>query len=154
MSRSLSLAACTDLVLNLERSESLMVEDLAHVASMEVEVRVGEVNKGDSSDEENEPGVVSLAWGLKRIVTDLVTVGQIVDPVLFLPGVAACVGWEGVLMAVSKKYKVKRGHVVKEKLTSTKADRSDGDSCWRARVSCWQWGASSRNIAFSCCSWR
>ena len=61
MSRSLSLAACTDLVLNLERSESLMVEDLAHVASMEVEVRVGEVNKGDSSDKENEPGVVSLA---------------------------------------------------------------------------------------------
>ena len=82
---SLGLSAGTDLVLKLQGSESLMVEHLTDVSPVEVEMSMAEVDEGDSSNEENEPGVVSLAGGVERIVTDLVTVGQVVDVVLFLP---------------------------------------------------------------------
>lgn len=76
-----------------------MVEDLADVPAVEQEVSVRKVHERDDPDEDQQPGVVSLTRGLKRIVTDLVTVREIVDVVFFLPGVGACVRGERVLMA-------------------------------------------------------
>ena len=81
-----------------------MVEDLTDVASVEVEVRVAEVHKGDASDEKEEPRVVSLALRLKGIVTELVTVGQVVHVGLLFEGVTARVAGEGVV--VTKKVTV------------------------------------------------
>lgn len=69
---------------------------------VEVEMGVAEVDKGHGSDKDNHIWVVSLAGGFKRIVTELVTVRHIVDAVLLIPGVAACVGRERVRMAVSR----------------------------------------------------
>ena len=76
-----------------------MVEDLTDVSSVEVKVSMAEMDEGDPSNEKDEPGVVSLSRGLERIVTDLVTVGQVVDVVLLLPGVAAGVRRERMHVA-------------------------------------------------------
>ena len=91
LSSSLGLAAGTNLVLDLQSCKSLMEENLTKVSSMEVEVRVAEVNECNASNEQNQPGVVSLTGGLERIVTNFVTVRQVMNVVLFLPGVAASV---------------------------------------------------------------
>ena len=77
-----------------------MVEDFADVALVEVEVSVAEVDKGDTSDKDQQPRVVSLTCRFERIVTDLVTVGHIVDPGLFLPGGGASVAVERMHMAI------------------------------------------------------
>lgn len=89
---SLGLSAGTDLVLELKGSEALVVEHLADVSSVEVEVSMAEVHESDSSDEEDEPGVVALTLSVKGIVTELVTVGKVMDVVLLFPSVAATVG--------------------------------------------------------------
>ncbi len=68
-----------------------MEENLSKVSSVEVEMRVAEVNECNASNEQNQPWVVSLTRGLERIVTDFVTVGQVVNVMLFLPGVAASI---------------------------------------------------------------
>ena len=78
-----------------------MVKDLTDMASVEVEVRVAEVHKGDASDEKEEPRVVSLALRLKGIVTELVTVGQVVHVGFLFESVTAWVAGEGVV--VTKK---------------------------------------------------
>ena len=52
---------------------------------------VAEVDESNASNEQNQPWVVSLTGGLERIVTDFVTVRQVMNVVLFLPGVAASV---------------------------------------------------------------
>lgn len=75
-----------------------MVKDLADLSAVELEVRVREVAEGDSTHEEQQPGVVSLALGLEGIVTELVTVGLVVDVVLLLPGVPVRVRREDVLV--------------------------------------------------------
>ena len=79
-----------------------MVQNFANVALVEVEVSVAELYKGDASDKQEHPGVVSLARGLERIVTDLITVGQVVDVVLFFPGVSPSIAREVVIVAVMK----------------------------------------------------
>ena len=89
---SLGLSAGTDLILELEGGQALMVEDLSDVSAMEVEMGVAEVHESDSSNEDDEPGVVTVASRVERIITDLITVGQVMDVVLFLPSVATAVG--------------------------------------------------------------
>ena len=76
-----------------------MIEDLANMAPVEIEMGVAEVNEGDTSDKEQHPGVVSLARRLKRIVTKLVTVWQVVNVMFFFPSVPACVAREIVIVA-------------------------------------------------------
>ena len=95
---SLSLAAGTDLIFDLQSGQTLMVEDLTDVAPVEVEVSVAEVHKGNASDEKEEPGVISLALRLKGIVTELVTVGQVVHVGFLFESVAARVAREGVVV--------------------------------------------------------
>lgn len=97
--RSLRPAAGEDLILKLQCSQTLVIHNLANVAPVEVEVRVTEVHEGDASDEEDKPRVVTLARGLERIVTELVTVRQVVHVVLLLERVAACVRREGMGVA-------------------------------------------------------
>lgn len=75
-----------------------MVKDLTDVTSVEVEVSVAEVHKGDTSDEKEEPGVISLALRLKGIVTELVTVWQVVHVGFLFESVAAWVAGEGVVV--------------------------------------------------------
>jgi len=57
----LSLAAGADIVFKLQSSKSLMVEDLTDVSPVEQEMSVAEVHKSDSSDEQDQPRVISLA---------------------------------------------------------------------------------------------
>ena len=92
------LSSLADLVLNLKSSETLMVEDLTDVAFVEVEVSVRKVDKADDGDKDQHPRVVTTALGIERIITELITVGQVMNVVLFFPGVASSVGREGVLM--------------------------------------------------------
>ena len=58
---SLSFAASPDFILDLQRGQSLMVQHLADVAPVEVEMRMAEVHKGDSPNEQKHPGVFTLA---------------------------------------------------------------------------------------------
>ena len=78
-----------------------MVKNLTNVAPVEQEVGMAEMHKCDPSDENDQPRVVSLARGLERVITNLVTVGQIVDAVLFLPGVPTSVAGKIVIVAVA-----------------------------------------------------
>ena len=87
----LRLATSTDLIFELQSSQTLMVENLTDMAPVEVEMSVGEVNESNACNEENQQGVVARSACIERIVTQLVTVWQIVDVMLFLPGVATCV---------------------------------------------------------------
>ena len=96
--RSLWLATGADLVLELEGRQTLVIEDLTNVPPVEVEVSVRKVDERDNSDEKQQPRVLSLTSWLKRIVTDFITVWQIMDVVLFLPSVSTTVRRERVSM--------------------------------------------------------
>ena len=96
--RSLWLATGADLVLELEGRQTLVIEDLTNVPSVEVEVSVRKVDERDNRDEKQQPRVLSLTSWLKRIVTDFITVWQIMDVVLFLPSVSTTVRRERVSM--------------------------------------------------------
>lgn len=96
--RSLWLATGADLVLELEGCQTLVIEDLTNVPSVEVEVSVRKVDERDNRDEKQQPRVLSLTSWLKRIVTDFITVWQIMDVVLFLPSVSTTVRRERVSM--------------------------------------------------------
>ena len=85
---AISFSKSSDLILDLEGSESLMVEHLANLSAVESEVRVHEVDERNSAHEDQQPGVVSLSLGVKRIITKFVTVRQVVHVVLLLEGVA------------------------------------------------------------------
>lgn len=73
-----------------------MIEDLTNVPSVEVEVSVRKVDERDYRDENQQPRVLSLTSWLERIVTDFITVWQIMDVVLFLPSVSTTVRRERV----------------------------------------------------------
>jgi len=96
--RSLWLATGADLVLELEGCQTLVIEDFTNVPSVEVEVSVRKVDERDNRDEKQQPRVLSLTSWLKRIVTDFITVWQIMDVVLFLPSVSTTVRRERVSM--------------------------------------------------------
>jgi hypothetical protein len=76
-----------------------MVKDLADLAPVELEVRMRKVRDRDPSDEQDHPGVVNLAVGVKGVVAKLVPVRLVVDVVLLLPGVSVRVRREDVMMA-------------------------------------------------------
>lgn len=99
--------ACADFILDLQSGQALMVQDFTNVALVEQEVGVAEVHESDTSDEENHPRVVALARGLERIVTELVTVWQVMDVVLFFPSVAASVAGEVVVVAKDRRLQQK-----------------------------------------------
>ena len=61
-----------DLILDLEGSESLVVEYLANLSAIESEVSMAEVSECDNANEENHPRVVSLALLFEGIITELV----------------------------------------------------------------------------------
>ena len=52
-----------------------MIQNLANVALVEVEMSVAKVHEGDASDEQDHPWVVTVAASIEGIVTELVTVG-------------------------------------------------------------------------------
>ena len=97
------LATSADLVFDLQVGQSLMVEYLADVPPMEVEMSVTEVDESDDGDEEEQVGVLALAFSHERIFTRLVTVRHIVDIVLLFEGVRAGIAREVVHMAVKSK---------------------------------------------------
>lgn len=99
-----SLAGGFDGVFDLEGSEPLVVENLADLPPVELEVRVGEMNECDAADKQEQPGVVSLALGLERIVADLVAKRFVVDVVFLFEAVAVGVGREYVLVAAIISY--------------------------------------------------
>ena len=97
------LATSADLVFDLQVGQSLMVEYLADVPPMEVEMSVTEVDESDYGDEEEQVGVLALTFSHERIFTRLVTVRHIVDIVLLFEGVRAGIAREVVHMAVKSK---------------------------------------------------
>ena len=154
-----------------------MVEDLTNVSPVKQEMSVAEVHKSDASNEKDQPWVISLAWGLERIVSDLVTIGQVMDVVLFLPGVTASIWGECVLMAKRKQtgWSLEKGDSLL--LTWWEADRSSvcrglwphgpsllrvssyrkqWSSCCRQRQICdcfqpWQWRRKRGGWAWGAC---
>jgi len=93
----------SDLILDLESSKTLMVEDLTDLSAVEAVVTGHEVDEGNTGNSDEHPGVVSIASGVERIVTELVTVGLVVHVVLFLEAVSVGVAREDVLVAIHKE---------------------------------------------------
>ena len=56
------------------------------------------MDEANDSDENEHPWVVSVSLSIERIVTNFVTIWQIVNVGFFLPSVTSCIGREGVLM--------------------------------------------------------
>ena len=81
------LARCFDFVFDLERSQPLMVQDFAGLAFVELEVRMTEVNKADTCDEQQQPWVVTLTLRLEGIITELVAVWFVVNIMFLFEGV-------------------------------------------------------------------
>ena len=103
ISRSLFLAASYNFVLNLQSSETLMVENLTDVSLVEVEMRIAEVDEGHDGNENDEVWILSTSLSIERIITNFVTVREIVNVMFFLPGVTVGVACELVLMAIVRK---------------------------------------------------
>jgi hypothetical protein len=107
-----SLSLCSleshlaDLVLDLEGHQPLVVEDLANLASIELEMRLAEVHKGDDADEEDHPGIVSLALLFKGVISEFVTIRLIMHFRVLLKGHRCSVTRE--YMAVTMKEIEKR----------------------------------------------
>ena len=96
-------ATSADLFFDLQVGQSLMVEYLADVPPMEVEMGVTEVDESDDGAEDDQVGVLSLAFSHEWIFTSLVTVRHIVDIVLLFEGVSAGIARKVVLMAEQSK---------------------------------------------------
>jgi len=79
-----------------------VVEHLADLSPVKLEVAVGEVHKCNASNEEEHVGVVALTLRLKRIVAQLVTIRLIVYVVLLLPVVSMRVRREDVLVTITR----------------------------------------------------
>ena len=103
ISRSLLLAASYNFVLNLQSSETLMVENLTDVSLVEVEMSIAEVDESHDGNENDEVWILSTSLSIERIITNFVTVREIVNVMFFLPGVTVGVACELVLMAIVRK---------------------------------------------------
>ena len=60
---------CLDCVLQLEGSESLMIQYFTNFASVETEMSVAEMGKGYDAHEDEKPRVVTLTLCFKWIIT-------------------------------------------------------------------------------------
>ena len=89
-------AQFSDFVLQLVRCQSLMVEDFAQLAAVESKVRVAEVGKASDCEEKYQVRVVELALILERVVSQLVSVGFVVNVGFIFPVVTASVAAEEV----------------------------------------------------------
>ena len=98
-SYSLSFATGENLVLNLQGSQALMIENFTDMSFVEVEMSVGEVSETNDYRENHHVRVV-VSMGIERIVTELVTVWHIVDVVLFLEGMSVSVSRELLSVAI------------------------------------------------------
>ena len=96
----MGFAPGADLVFDLQISQPLMVEYLAEVPPVEVQMGVAEMDESDHGDEDDQIGVFTLTFRLERIFTRLVTVRHIVHVVLLLEGVGTAVAREVVHVAV------------------------------------------------------
>ena len=96
---SLRFATGKNLVLNLQCSQALMIENFTDMSFVEVEVSVGEVRE-TNNDRKNHHVWVVISMGIERIVTELVTVGHIVDVVLLLKGMSVSVSRELLSVAI------------------------------------------------------
>ena len=77
-----------------------MVQDLADLSAVKLEVRVSEVSKRNTTHEKEQVRVVTLALGLKWIIAQFITIWQIVNVVFFLPGVTMRVRCENMLVTI------------------------------------------------------
>ena len=80
-----------------------MVQHLADLAAVELEVRVGKVAETDHAAEDQQVGVVSLTLGLKGIVMNLITIGQVMDVVLLVPLMAVRVRSKSHMVAAQQR---------------------------------------------------
>ena len=118
------------------------------MSSVEVEVRMAKVDKRDACDEQKQVRVVALAGRLEGIVAELVAVGQVMNIVLLLPGVASSVAREVVGMAAQAQQSVVNAT---ETLTSKAEGRFDGARDWSVHGPGTQSASARRSKASSCC---
>jgi len=76
-----------------------VVQHLARLALVELEVTVTEVDEPHACHEDEQPRVVRLAIGLERVVAQLVAIGFVVHVVFLFERVAVRVGREDVRVA-------------------------------------------------------
>ena len=89
----------SNLVFELESHESLMVENFARLSSVEAEMSMAEVHEGDNAGKQNHPRVVSLALLFEGIISQLVTIGLVVNFGILLKG--HCEGITGEVVSVA-----------------------------------------------------
>lgn len=84
-----------------------MVEDFSNLASVELEVRVGEVDKENNSPEHQEHRVIKLAHGVKWIISNFITERLVIGVGFLFPcgGMGVTTG-ENMLMAELKENKL------------------------------------------------
>ena len=86
----------SNLVLNLEGGESLMVEDLPDLSAIESEMSVAEVNERYNTNKEEQPRVISSSLLFEGVVSHFVTKGLIMNLGVLLEGHSIGVTREGV----------------------------------------------------------
>ncbi len=79
-----------------------MVEDLADLSTIEAEMSMTEVNKGDNASEQEHPRIISLALLLERIVSQLITIRLIVNFGILLKGLCESISREDMTVTISK----------------------------------------------------
>ena len=77
-----------------------MIKNFADLSPVEPEVRVSEMYKRNSCDEDQHPGVVSLPLGFEGIVAQFIAVWSIVNIMFFFKTVTMRVGRENVLVTI------------------------------------------------------
>ena len=76
-----------------------MIENFADMSFVEIEVSVGEVRE-TNDDRENHHVREVISLGIERIVTELVTVGQVVHIVLLLERMSVRISRELLSVAI------------------------------------------------------
>ena len=61
-----------------------MIEHLSYFTSVKAEVGMGEVDAANDSHKDEQPWVVALTLGFKWIISELVTIGQVMHISLLL----------------------------------------------------------------------
>ena len=94
----LSHSCLSDSVFDLISNKSLVVEHFTDLSSVKSEMRVREVDEGNTHDEDDKVNIVTLTMGVKWIITSLVTIWLIVHVVFLLESVRVAIRGENVNM--------------------------------------------------------
>ena len=101
--KKFSLTSGFDLILDLKRSKSLVIEHLSHLSLIKSEVSPSEVSETYDGNKDHQSWVVSISMWVKWIITKLVSVRFIVNTSLLFKVMATWIGREDVLMMMERQ---------------------------------------------------